>query len=325
MRVILEADLFEQTTPGVTRDLVQLLTMAYHDRHFLELDPLDDPRFERWLSRHDEELQHDIRERIGLDLALSANRAATRVVRIASQGPSRWASPESRLTLADALKFIRRPLKVYLENGRNDRRFLFAIAGRSMAAELQRLEEDGAFEVVNGGGLPELHQILATLPQKDQVGSFAIFDSDALLPGRPSQDAKKLQKHCKRWQMTYHCLSRRTAENYLPVAAIEFWAKNEEQKKKARALRRLKPDELRYHFNLRKGFNGDRRNAERPPGLDVFYAEVNEDDLRTLESGFGPNVGEAFATKSDIAEVWFYEDDPTREGERICDRILAHC
>lgn len=324
MRVILEADLFDQTGPGVTRDLVQLLTIAYHDRHFLEFEPLDDPRFERWLSRHEEELQRDIRERIGLDLALSANRAATRVVRIVCQGPSRWASPESRLTLADALKFIRRPLKVYLENGRNDRRFLLALAGRNMATELERLEEDGAFEVVHGGGLPELHQILKGLPQEDRIGSFAIFDSDALLPGRPSKAAKELEKACKRWHMTYHRLRRRTAENYLPVAAIEFWATTGEQKKKARALGRLKTQQ-RYHLNLRRGLNGDQDHDERSPELDSFFDDVQESDLRTLATGFGRKVAEAFEIKTDLAEVWFYQDDPDREGVKICDRILAHC
>jgi hypothetical protein len=148
------------------------------------------------------------------------------------------------VTPATAVALLGRPLRVILENGRNDRAFLLAFADLATKKALLKAEQAGWLVFETAGGIGELRvrveQALQGLyehaAQADALRTMYLCDSDTREPGIASDDAQYVDdKLAKIHEMFRDHLSvpgrllgwvlkRRAAENYAPPNQVLAWA-----------------------------------------------------------------------------------------------------
>lgn len=148
-----------------------------------------------------------------------------------------WA--RARLTPRLASRLLRRPLKLLVENSRNDRAFLLRIAEPGPRRELQAAIEAGWIEFEMGGGIHEIYQrIRSFTPEVGPLADHAMielarlwimFDRDSA-PGdrtQESEHSRRLREQAAAltipWPLAAQQLERRAIENYIPADAIRVW------------------------------------------------------------------------------------------------------
>jgi hypothetical protein len=299
VRVTLHPDLF---APPVQHTLlVALLRYPLDDRHRVDVDTTDHA-VAAWLTAQ----QHGVREEIELALELSAqaealepSRTAVEVVRA---GPSDYLAAPLRVCLDDARRFLDSPFEILLEDAHSDRAFL----ERMLTAEERRFLASrihaGFVRVAHGGGIPSMTRrvVEAAAVPENRHKLWALFDSDAMMPGAPSAAAEALRAACR--DLSHHQLRRRYTESYLPHRALHSWATapprrgaREERLARFRAFIAM-TDDQRHHYNMKRGFDGDRGRTDATAG--ELYADVPAAALRALASGFGEDIAELFAGES---------------------------
>jgi len=157
---------------------------------------------------------------------------------------------------------------------------------------------------------------------------FALFDSDALRPGVISAAANKKINLCTAANIPHHCLKRRAIENYIPCPKLKQWAYKEPtrhlemQKRQRRVLPFVNLSEAqRHHFNLKRGFLGDARHADRTPEVDVLYATLATAVRSALDEGIDPGIApDTFG--EGIVEDWLISDNQTAETNAFVSKIL---
>lgn len=157
-------------------------------------------------------------------------------VRVVPHGPGQFDQTPLRLTPTEAVCLLGRPLRVFLENGRNDRAFLLAFADVAVHDALRRAEKEGWLVFETAGGITELQLRAldaATHPAPREVfRTMYLCDSDAQEETAISDEAKQVKKSLESLETTYHrpsahfgtILRRRAAENYAPPDAVLDWA-----------------------------------------------------------------------------------------------------
>ncbi len=145
-----------------------------------------------------------------------------------------------------ALGLLGRPLRLLLENGRNDRAFLLAFADGATRAALENAERQGWLAFETAGGISEiririesvLQQIDEQHTQLDVLRVLYLCDSDAKIAGKPSEEALAVQQALTRVHAMFYghlgtsgsfgrVLRHRAAENYAPSAPVRKWAQQQ--------------------------------------------------------------------------------------------------
>jgi hypothetical protein len=231
-----------------------------------------------------------------------------------------WNANPRRLPLHQAIPILRRPLGLLVENKRNDGAFLRAVTPKPWRDHLLRALARGSVEIIHGGGA-DMRPLLDASAQEQCLRLWALFDSDAREPGRPSTASEALRKACLQKGVAHHQLRRRAIENYLPVKALEAWIdtgprdRREDRRRRVAAFAAMDP-EFRHHFNMKGGFERDRR--EGIPGFFLPHA-----DHRDLQSGFGREIAELFYEgRFQIAEEWLAKDGQYPETLSMVQSIL---
>ena len=234
------------------------------------------------------------------------SRVEVRVARL--QAPDFTCSPP-RLPLTDALRLLSRPFRIIAESDRNDRSFLLSMCTQEQRDFLLRYEREGFIEFENGGGLEHMYERaleLGTVPlaSAHALLTWLLFDSDALQPrpeGSPSAQSNRLKGACEQTGLSHYQLRRRFIESYLPLRALAGWvtlAPNREGREQRRqrydAFARLERPEQRHHFNLKKGFSGDRKRIENGETAGALFDDVSEADKLILERGLGQDLAEMY-------------------------------
>jgi len=348
MRVILDTAIFTDKSINPL-ELYCLLRFGTEERHLIQTDPVTPEEMFDWLDKQPEE------DRLWFEFALMDGvRRATNInpafpsftIRVSSIKQSIWdATPYPVLSLADATNFLYRPLIIFLENRRSDRAFLETVASIvsielnlftgamvSGREQLKRLAAKNWIEFQTGGGIKEsLSWIKEISAQPEQyLRGFILFDSDALGPGKPGGDSEKVVKACREiphFDHHYHQLKRRAIENYLPIEVLaEIWVKQVKAKEKrkreskVRAFRKLTPPQ-RHHFNMKKGFEGDKQHSTKVGNL---YADLDTLTKQRLISGFGGKMAELFKPEPPQIKVeWLLQDNQLSEIEPLVLKILA--
>ena len=104
-----------------------------------------------------------------------------------------------QFSLEDAIRRVTRPMRVWLENDRNDRVFWLSHMSADARAFILALERQRILQFDSRGGLSELRaslQELYTRGEIDRHDSVILFDGDASVPGDISADAKKMIEFC---------------------------------------------------------------------------------------------------------------------------------
>ena len=155
--------------------------------------------------------------------------------------------------------------------------------------------------------------------------SWAIFDSDALVPKKPTAEALDKIDACKRSIVRHHMLVRRAIENYLPYeelnSLIPHHPNNLSDRKTVGAFGRLRPDQ-RAHFNMKSGFQGDEarlsqggKDAQHKPAVDAHFGDVVTNDRQALAAGFGRDIARLFVPAPELGRPAISEAARRRDGQ----------
>lgn len=295
MKVQVEDSLFAEAFQRQSPNLISSLFHACVQRgHVVALERDGEP-YRRWLQSQSRLQQEEAELLLDRSCELEARLAIDCVI-IASVAASDWSCTPPRVGPEDLLEVVSRPLSVLVENSRNDGAFLrcmgFGIDRRNLKAAF----EQGLLTFDLGGGSEAIKVLEARLPRQ-LLRSWFVFDSDALVPEVPSCEAKRKRERCENLglERRHHMLKRRAIENYLPAEALRHqWPHAGNTKhEQAQAFGRMSPQQ-RAHFNLAKGFQGDRSrlgpggsDAVQKSKVDTLYAGVAPNDVASLEQGFG--------------------------------------
>jgi len=326
MRVIVEDAVF--ATPRNSLALTQLLHFAAVGRHIILTQPDyqqgADSAANRWLARQSQELREEYVSGLEASLKSEAKDFDRDVELVISDDPNLATQDEApitrfRMSLFAANALLAQPLRVLVENARNDRAFILMMMPESWRKRLKQSESDRWVEFTSGGGLGELKKTIEGITDlAERSRRVAIFDSDAREPKAPSKSSNGVRARCRELDVACHQLARRAAENYLPLPALDVWAeqltKNATVPRRClRGFRRLRAEQ-RHHFNMREGLKADARSDDSP-----LYQDLADDIRAELLEGFGRAVRDLFAHESvTIRDSWL--DDDGLEAER---NILA--
>lgn len=299
-------------------DLLSLFHLGLMGRHRIQTDPPYRPAADTAINRWLAELDPLTRDEVIFSLDLGMERDALGipaevVIRIGKVQKAEWTNPP-RLPLSDALPFLIRPLKILVENRLNDGAFLRTVIPSTFREAFRKALEQEWIEIEHGGG-SDLKARLVTATRKDVLRSWTVFDSDAREPGQPSAACEALCQVCRSKGISHHALHRRAIENYLPAKALQAWANNSlgklksDRRRAAAAFAGMKPAQ-RYHYNMKMGFEGDRKDRQR--GVPSLYDAIL--GHRDLQQGFGSSIASLFHEKEfPLLEEWLMRDGQHQE------------
>lgn len=327
MIVTLEDSLF---TSSPTLQLLSVIRLGFEGWHLIQTDPVFDPAADRavnrWLARQDE----SAREEVQLTFEMGLEEAALgipleRSLRITEDPASDWSANPPCVSLEVALPLLRAPLRVLVENRQNDGAFLQTVAPRPWREKLRQAIQRRWIELEHGGGA-DMQARLATLTREEALRLWAMFDSDAREPGKPSELSERLCGTCHQQKVPYHRLQRRSIENYLPVKALESWAytggrnRRSSRRRIVAAFSHMQPEQ-RHHYNMKGGFERDRRSpgSKIPPMYDEHLENPD------LQHGFGNDIADLFQERTfPLREEWLAKDGQQQEMLDMVQAILRY-
>lgn len=331
MRVVIEDEVF--ATPSNTLALTQLLHFAVIGRHTILTRPdfqrETDSAANRWLARQSQELREEFLYGLEVSLQNEVKDFERDIAINIAPAPLECAVDKTPpttlcLPLAAANILLSRPLRLMVENDRNDRAFILMMLPATWRQLFERYEANQWVEFSSGGGLGELKKSLGLLvdqPAYERSRRVAIFDSDAREPKKPSRTSEDVRAQCKDLDVACHQLARRAAENYLPLPALLAWS---ERRPANTAPRRCLQGylslnvEQRQHFNMRKGLRQDAKSGESS-----LYRDLPEEHRANLHEGFGDDVRSLFAHKDiKIIDAWLDDEDLQDERNTITKAIF---
>jgi len=324
MRVVIDAELFKTPPP-----LVALSALANHgltERHRILISDDNSLAFLKWRDQLSDSFRSEWDLVIDVSLLIEAREPATRELWVVP-GASDWLADPLRLSLADANNYLSKPAKVVVENAINDRNFVLCGCTPEQLRAVLSYERDGSVVFQHAGGITSMYQSLAIAAASNTAEDrlqFAIFDSDALAPGMPSNQSEQVRRLCAAKRISHHQLKRRAIENYIPPDKLRGWVYSRPASRKQRmpvfiSYCRL-GEAQRSHYNMKNGFAGDQQRAHLAGTL---FANVSQADIAVLQAGFGGAIAELFDPTS-ISEAELRRDGSWTELNDVATRILAH-
>lgn len=243
-------------------------------------------------------------------------------------------SREITLPLTDkTAEFVKRPLRIMVENERNDWGFLQRVVPSDWKKRFEQAIQNHWVEP-QGVGIDEMRKVFEDRNRAHDreylARCVAVFDSDARSrcdrcralsppPTSPKLSGSELTElMCQTAGVSYHRLRRRNIESYLPKQSLYDFAnrgrppaKAEERRQKVDAFFNLPSDEQRHYFNLKNGLAGDRKSDRR---LAEIYDGLSEDEKRVLESGFDEKDETLVSIWRDTETYGVSEDALDRDG-----------
>lgn len=320
--------IFEAALTGTVSsfDLLELLKFGFEGRHRILVDPpfdaFGDDAANRWLStlspldvqeQAEDALQRGQMSDVGWEMEVE--------VRVEDVVEVDWRASVPRLPLGGALRLAKQPLRVVVENWKNDGEFLRRICPSFNRTLLVDALDQGWMHIEHGGGVGEMKNRVESICREDtkrpekRMRIWLMFDSDIKEPGGTDEQTSKLENRCRKPEtpVAYHRLQRRAIENYLPMRALQDYTQSgsaSNMKPCFDALEEMLKDEptRRYYYNMKKGFNGDRGSKKRP--ISGYFGEYREHEA--LQSGFGEKIWQG---------VCFHIDNKMETGEGTFEQI----
>lgn len=343
MVVLIDRALFKDP---IARGLpfLEVFALARAGRHRILTAPTYDPggqdALNDWLSEQSSEVAEDVRLILTSSIqAISSLPAATNKVRLVAATVSDWQA--AQLTIEDALRLLRCPLGLLLENRRSDFQFLLRLTPPTQREALRRALEEGWIEVLHGCGLEEMMAMInelvgsvnASVMSRVRLSRLWVMfdrDSDPADRTKPSPQSERFRSKCAQvgnpcsWPLTFHQLGRRSIENYLPEKLLRVWQaeaagpEKTRRREKVDALCQLKKDNPRaaWQYNMKGGLikdlSGETRKELRDQGrairdadLDSAFRGMGEAQRRALTNGFGGRIADLFTKDPSGCEEWF--------------------
>lgn len=294
MQVELLPELLSQT-PRDDLLILSVWAFAALGRHRVLAVDKEHENWQSWFSLLPPDLADDIRCAQEESERREAVGVAVDAVRVGCSTDARARLP--RVTLRDALLLLGRPLRVLLENGRNDRSFVLAFADEASRTVLENAEREGWLVFESAGGISEL-AIRAKSVQKNEFDALRLIflcDSDQKQHGKPSEEAAQVKRALNALRRQFHrreghfgqVLSRRAAENYAPPVEVVCWAKAKAVKDAAAIFGDYSTKDGRKRLTRSQGRAGSPR---RMLIAALALKELSPDDrsLFDMKEGRGP-------------------------------------
>lgn len=199
--------------------------------------PDDRTAWDEWAAKLPAELAEEVRLAWEESERRASEGGPSERVEVVPAGPQHFGRAPIVLTPTEALALLGRPLRVLLENGRNDRAFILAFADEATQRALREAEQHGWVVFETAGGINELAERVEaarTSTPREIFRTMYLCDSDAMDPGKISEVAAAVQRsltalatHFRRQPSHFgSVLTRRAAENYAPPGAVLSWARD---------------------------------------------------------------------------------------------------
>lgn len=217
------------------------------------------------------------------------------------------AKPLPKITLPDAIDLVNFPATLWVENDRNDRRFLLSMMPAEQRAMFLEWETSKIFKFDSRGGLGELRVALEEFTDRgslDPRTNRALFDSDGEVPGHRGDLAQLMITFCEKTHLNYHYLVRRAIENYIPRKALWSWALHTDSKTQAVRRRKIEAfdrmnEDQRHHFRMKTGWD-----KQPSAAVVALFADVSNEDRSTLLKGIDANIASVYDTFKDTIYGW---------------------
>ncbi len=220
-----------QPTEGLV--ILALCALGMIGRH--RIIPDDRAPWDAWARTLPADLEEEVRYAWDEGERRAAEGGVAERILVRPTGPVQFEQSPLLLTPIEALALLGRPLRILLENGRNDRAFILAFADSATHKALSEAEEAGWIVFETAGGINELALRLesaADAAAREVFRTMYLCDSDAREPGALTEIAAAIQQsltalaiRLRRPAGHFGCvLTRRAAENYAPPGDVLTWA-----------------------------------------------------------------------------------------------------
>jgi hypothetical protein len=314
--------------------LLAMIQLGFEERHLLLCDPpYPSPAVARWL----ETLPRSVADQIDLTLESSneaASRAGSRRIRVEITDACRWIGPEPVLDPSTALRLLRTPLKLVVEDRRNEAAFVRRMATPALRARFEQVEKAGWIEFEHGGGLGGMKHRIYDVKDRPLLHTrlWMMFDHDGKEPETPGEASEELWKLCQEitnpWPLKPQRLDRRTIENYLPTKSLWAWAlrrkgsnaERRRRRKLARTFMRLSPMQ-RACYNMKDGLRGD---LDKEGNLPALFRDLLDAERSALHRGFGDGICNLFHKPDGplMHEDWLRQEVPASKREALIQSIF---
>jgi hypothetical protein len=340
MKVLLPESLFEAPPSFFVETLVTIAQQRGH-RLVAEFDWETSSIFARWVAGLRPKDADALRSALRAGLTAAQRERIDAVVR-AHASTSNWHDTPRTVGGKELLELLTHPLIIVVENETHDEHFIRAMPFGTERDTFFEAIKAGQIKFDMGGG--SSLRALVESRSRSWIWShraWVIFDSDALLPGEPSEEAKAKERTCRDSGVHCYCLKRREAENYLPPSELEehfrLHSAPLDRRKAAGAFARMTPDQ-RAHFDLKEGFNGDangvhvalqqKKETAKLERISKHYDSVPPNDRAALGSGFSKEIADLFRVdiarnRAGISEARRRQDRQDAEMVPLFRNILA--
>ncbi|WP_060178787.1 hypothetical protein [Streptomyces sp. IMTB 1903] len=305
MRVEIPIDLLKGRQGDENAELILKLIAFFREaRHEWAISPRDVDAVHTFLERHLPVLAQSyllLAQKASMAQAWAPHGGTTGVVRVADE------------TLTADVRDLELPAVLVVENAIYDWQMIEALARLLGCEDVIDAKEGRRLGVYNGGGKDG-----ATRHAVDQAAQFSrtkrvvlVIDSDSFHPtDRTGNHEKAEAAACE--GVSAHVLSFREMENYIPNRVLARQPKRtigmSSMAKRLASLNTFSPEQ-RAHFDMKHGFKGKpQKGADQkgrhsgkagttyviPPRHGDLYDEVAEQDLITLQEGFGTDLPSLF-------------------------------
>ena len=330
MNVNLEGELFcSKTVDDAT--ILQLIWTAYESRH--RVFPMIEPEvLDCWLSRHSSCVIDRCKFCIEESLIAASQQVCDQNVQVRPK-PDDWSN--LNLSPDSALAFLQSPIEVWFENDLNDSSFLLSCVTDEISRKLREFEDKRWIRFQNAGGIGSMCSRINKIDENRRHSTIFIFDSDSRLPGVSSKQAQAVIAACNDRNIQYHCLWRRSIENYIPTKTLKKWAydptsrgwQSQVRKKSVAAFESITEDQ-RFFYNLKSGFDGDIPGntrgdwASRKDDIDRFFFGISDGNRNQLRNGIQRDIAMQIFGKISIPYTQLWEYGTSTELNAIAQKIL---
>lgn len=330
MRVIVSGDVFKLAqVKGEGPKLHELFKFACDGRHvvffssslyleswFAQLPPLERENYEDVINLSERVANIFPEDQVTVSVTLDGNPC--------------WNYPAVELPIDDALKLLRKPLKIILENKENDWNFLLGIMTKSERDLVDPFVEKEWIEPMHGGGDTIKKEIKRILNDNyERLRTFIVFDSDRRHPDELLNDWKpEKERDCAGFgyeklvrsesSIGYWMLKRRFIESYIPKDRLENIKSGNVPRETIDAFFRLSK-RGQWYYNMKHGFSRDCLKGGFVRSKDL-YDDVTEEDIDALSKGMHESLAKDYANA--VKEPFNWDDDARKEAAEALPRLL---
>lgn len=309
-----------------------MANIALKGRHRIYVRCPEDKVYKDWLETLGRSLQEEWQAALDASMTLEALEPARYSITVCTEAKQSYDPDSLALNLSSSERLVREPFRVFVENDGADRDFLLTFSSHDQVRKILELEEENLLSFEHCGGITELPKKVSKYALGSNVSFLncsAVFDSDAPFPGAISTEANTAKNTCENCGISPYILRRRAIENYIERSWLNVWVNKSPKSAKGAKLKIFESYcklslEQRSHFHMKRGLKVDKDGLQT--GKIKLYEGVSDEDLRTLNDGFGESLAADLYAVDWVQSTQMVDDtDAWEEVNGMINEILVLC